>query len=91
MTAEMTELVEYLDRKFAHIDGHFEQITTRLNQHHKSHKILFKRLDDLILHVDTRFDAVNERFEAMEEHFDQVDARLWVLESDYKAILNNLA
>jgi len=50
-----------------------------------------RRIDNLIVYSDRRFDKIDDQFNEVYDHFDQVDARLWVLESDYKTILNNLS
>jgi tetrahydromethanopterin S-methyltransferase subunit G len=42
------------------------------------------RLDDFVVNVDKRFDAVDRRFDAVDKRFDKVDKRLDGIEADLK-------
>jgi hypothetical protein len=44
------------------------------------------RLDDFVVNVDKRFDAVDRRFDAVDRRFDKVDKRLDGIEADLKAM-----
>jgi len=74
-STEYQQLVDYLGRQFAAIDGRFVAIDER-----------FDAMDQRFVAIDERFDAMDQRFVAIDRRFDAIDGRFATLDERFVAI-----
>lgn len=69
---DITELKEFLDKKFTNIDKRFSSIDERFFDIDKRFSGMEKRFDNL----ENRFDGLEGRFDGLEHRFDNMETRM---------------
>lgn len=84
MTSDQyTELVAFLERKFAEVQRHS---TTLFEQNREELRIFAEGTNARFDKVDERFDQMDERFDRMDGRLDGMDGRLGSLEGSFVSL-----
>jgi chromosome segregation ATPase len=86
-----TELIAYLDHRFAEVDNRFNEVDKRFDEVDRRFDEVdrrFSKVDDRFNEVDRRFSEVDTRFNQVDTRFNQVDTRFNEVEGGFREALD---